>query len=75
MYFVWILLWMIICINYDCIIHIVFFVIPVKIIIVTVFLIITLILCLNYLRLRHAHVRIRHLVDKVTLQDFVKLVC
>ena len=75
MYFVWILLWMIICIYYDCIIHIVFFVIPVKIIIVTVFLIITLILCLNNLRLRHAHVRGRHLVDKVTLQNFVKLVC
>ena len=75
MYFVWILLWMIICIYYDCIIHIVFFVIPVKIIIVTVFLIIALILCLNNLRLRHAHVCIRHLVDKVTLQNFIKFIC
>ena len=63
----------IITIYYDSTIHIILFIIPVEIII-TVLITLNLTVAHNDLRLRHAHVSIRHLVDKVTLQDFVKFI-
>jgi signal transduction histidine kinase len=63
----------IIAIYYDCPIHIIFFVISVEIIITILIIAVNMILN-NYLRLRHAHVSIRHLIDKVTLQDLIQFI-
>jgi hypothetical protein len=63
----------IIAIYYYCAIHIIFFIIPVEIIITI--LIITVNMILNdYLRLRHAHISICHLIYKVTLQDLIQFI-
>jgi hypothetical protein len=63
----------IIAVYYDCPIHIIFFIVPVEIIITILIIAINMILN-NYLRLRHAHVSIRHLIDKVTLQYLIQFI-
>ena len=63
----------IIAIYYDCPIHIIFFIIPVEIIITILIIAVNMILN-DYLRLRHAHISIRHLIDKVTLQDLIQFI-